>query len=437
MLRALRSELSLFAFGLAAALTIGWSQGYLKLAVAVYILGYLIRHLYYCWCFLAWSHGQKNELPEGNGLWTEIFHQLRLRQRRYRRRKRQLAKILKRFRQATEALPDAAVVLGDGLEIEWFNKAAAHLLGFYPKDKGLRITSLIRHPDFVNYLEHAKFGQTITIQAPSREDIQLEVRVVPYLPDHYLLLAQDVTQIRMLERQRRDFVAHASHELRTPITVIKGYLETLMDSEEASLSPTFRPVLKRMDDQLKRLQYLIDDLLYLSRLETSQNKPSAMQPVDMEQLLADIIDELDQLKEPHAPIRLQLESQKHLLGNEQELRSAFTNLIVNAVKYTPATGAITVRWHTSRQGGYLEVADTGPGIPAEHLPRLTERFYRVPGAELLNPTGTGLGLAIVKHVLNRHQGRLEVTSQIGQGSTFRCCFPAERVVQPKTAAAAP
>lgn len=428
MPQALRSEFTLFAFGLAAALIIGWLEDHLPAVMAVFVLGHLARHLYYGWCLLTWSQGRKNELPEGNGIWTEVFHRLRLRQRRHRRRKRRLGKILKRFRQATEALPDATVVLTDGFEIEWFNKAAAHLLGLHARDKGLRIDGLIRHPGFVNYLNQPRFEQPITIPAPDHEKMQLEIRIVPYVPDHYLLLAQDVTKIRLLERQRRDFVAHVSHELRTPITVIKGYLETLMDAETAVAHP-FRPLLQRMDDQIRRLQYLIDDLLYLSRLETTQNKPDSIHPVDVEQLLSDICAELDQFKEQHAPLKMHLESKKFLLGNEQELRSAFTNLIVNAIKYTPATGTITVRWYTTAQGACLEVSDTGPGIPAEHIPRLTERFYRVPGAELYNPTGTGLGLAIVKHVLNRHQGRLEIDSRLGHGSTFRCCFPPERVGQ--------
>lgn len=433
MTQALRSEFALFALSSAAALAIGWLKGQVLAATLVLILGHLARHLYYGWCLLSWSQGRKNALPQGNGLWTEVFHQLRLRQRRHRRRKRQLAKILNSFRRATEALPDAAVVLSDEFEIEWFNKAAAYLLGLQSKDKGLRIDNLLRHPGFVNYLRQAKFEQAITIQVPN--NVQLEIRIVPYVPDRYLLLAQDVTQLRLLERQRRDFVAHVSHELRTPITVIKGYLETLMDTETA-VSPAFRPSLKRMDDQLRRLQYLIDDLLYLSRLETTQSKPGLMHPVDIEQLLSDILAELDQIKEPHAPVQVKLESKMFLLGNEQELRSAFTNLIVNAVKYTPPSGTITVRWYTTGQGTCLEVSDTGPGIPAEHIPRLTERFYRVPGAEIGNPTGTGLGLAIVKHVLNRHQGRLEIISRVGQGSTFRCHFPAEHMVRPNATAVA-
>ncbi len=435
MTSTLQSEFTLFSLGLAAALIIGWLENHLLTAVAVFSLGYLARHLYYGWCLLTWSQGKTNELPEGNGLWTEIFHHLRLRQRRHRRRMRQLANLLKRFRQATEAVPDATVVLTEGFAIEWFNKAAAHLLALEPRDKRLRIDNLIRHPGFVAYLNQHRFEQPITIPAPGRERIQLAIRIVPYAGS-YLLLAQDVTQIHLLERQRRDFVAHVSHELRTPITVIKGYLETLMDTETA-VACAFRPLLQRMDDQIRRLQYLIDDLLYLSRLETTQNTPDSLYPVDVGQLLLDICAELDQFQKQHAPVKLQIRSPKRLLGNEQELRSAFTNLIVNAIKYTPATGTITVRWYTTAQGAYLEVSDTGPGIPAEHIPRLTERFYRVPGAEAHNPTGTGLGLAIVKHVLNRHEGRLEIDSRLGQGSTFRCCFPPQRITQPKATAAIP
>ncbi|GAB4351473.1 MAG: phosphate regulon sensor histidine kinase PhoR [Methylohalobius crimeensis] len=431
MRQALRSEFRLFTWGLTAALLIGWLEDYPLTVVGLFFLAHLIRHLYYSHALLSWVQGREKALPEGNGMWTEVFHRLRLMQRRHQRRKRRLGKILKRFRQATEALPDATVVLTDDFEIEWFNKAAARLLGFQSRDKGLRVDGLIRHPGFVEHLQQRRFDQSLTISAPDSERTQLEIRIVSYMPDRYLLLAQDVTQIRLLERQRRDFVAHVSHELRTPLTVLKGYLETLEDAE-AAVTPPFQPLLQRMDEQIRRLQYLIDDLLYLSRLETTKHTPTQEHPVDVARLLSDICDEVDQFQGQHPAIQVRIESEKFVLGNEQELRSAFTNLVVNAVKYTPATGRIAVRWYDTDQGVCLEVADTGPGIPAEHIPRLTERFYRVPEAELRNATGTGLGLAIVKHVLNRHKGRLEIESQFGRGSAFRCHFPQEQVARGET-----
>jgi len=410
-----------------AALCIGWLEGQLTAILMLFLLAYLARHLYYCVYLLAWLRNQQNELPNGNGIWSEIFHHLRLMRRRHRRRKRRLAKILKRFQQATEALPDATVVLSQEFIIEWFNKAAARLLGLGKRDIGLRIDNLIRAPEFVEYLEKRQFDQPLSMTAPKNERIRLEIRIVSYATDRYLLVARDVTQLHLLERQRRDFVAHASHELRTPLTVLKGYLETLTDSSEAVIPP-YQPMLLRMDEQILRLQYLVDDLLYLSRLETTQEHPSRQRPVEITALVQDICEEATHVQENHAILKMDIDSYPKLMGNDQELRSAFTNLIVNAIKYTPKTGTISVRWHEDGDGGCLEVTDTGTGIPAEHLPRLTERFYRIPGSDSNNPTGTGLGLAIVKHVLNRHGGRLEIESQVGRGSTFRCHFPPERVI---------
>lgn len=421
-----RSEGAILAWGLLAAYLIGWLENQINLTLTVLFSAYLGRHLYYIWHLLAWLRGSGALLPDGTGIWAEVFHRLRLMQRRHQRRKRRLGKMLKRFRQATEALPDATVVLNEDFTIDWFNPAAAHLLGLCRRDLGLHIDDLLRSPRFVEYLQQRHFEQPLTLPSPENDRLQLEIRVVPYTKDRYLLIARDVTQIRLLERQRRDFVAHASHELRTPITVLKGYLETLIDAEEAVSEP-FRPVLERMDQQIRRLQYLIDDLLYLGRLETSRSETSRQRPVDVGQLLDDIRQETEQCHHQHAPLQLEIASSARLLGNEEELRSAFANLIVNAVKYTPTDGNIVIRWYESDSGACVEVSDTGEGIDAEHLPRLTERFYRAPGAEIRNPTGTGLGLAIVKHVLNRHDGWLEIDSKLGQGSSFRCCFPHQRL----------
>ncbi len=427
MTHAWRSESAILLGGLSVACGLGWLEGKTTLFVLVFLLAYLIRHLYYCVHLLAWLRNQFNELPDGNGIWSEIFHHHRLLKRRHRRRKRRLAKILKRFQQATSALPDATVVLTKEFTIEWFNKAAARLLGLGKRDTGLRIDNLIRSPQFVEYLEKRRFSRPLTLTAPKNERIQLEIRIVSYASDRYLLVARDITQLHLLERQRRDFVAHVSHELRTPLTVLKGYLETLTDSSDAVTS-AYQPMLMHMDEQILRLQYLVDDLLYLSRLETTQEHPGRHRPVDIAALVQDICKEATHVQERHASLEVKVAPNAKLLGNEQELRSAFTNLIVNAIKYTPETGRIKIRWQADASGGRLEVSDTGRGIPAEHLLRVTERFYRVPGSDSTNPTGTGLGLAIVKHVLNRHDGQLEIQSQVGQGSMFRCRFPPERVV---------
>ncbi len=422
-----RSEISLSLWALFIALWIGWLQESWLVPLWLFIAVLLARHIYFTYRLLAWLRTETNQPPDGNGVWEEIFHRLRLMRRRHQRRKRRLMKMLKRFRQATEALPDATVVLTKEFEIDWFNKAAGRMLGLKPIDLGMRIDNLIRQPMFVSYLHKGNFRHPISISAPHNENIRLEVRIVPFTGNQYLLIAQDVTQIQMLERQRRDFVANVSHELRTPVTVIRGYLENLLD-QETSVDPALRPTLTRMEEQLQRLQYLVDDLLYLSRLETTPQgaKP---RPVNVGDLLTDICREMESVPEPHASIHLQIDSQAKLLGEKQELRSAFENLITNAVKYTPASGKITVHWFETSHGACLEVSDTGEGIPQQHLARITERFYRVPETENRNPTGTGLGLAIVKHVLNRHEGHLSIKSQLGKGSSFRCYFPDARVIK--------
>ncbi len=422
-----RSEISLCLWALFISFWIGWLQDSWVLAFWLFITLLLARHLYYIYHLLAWLRSETKEPPDGNGIWEEIFHRLRLMRRRHQRRKRRLMKMLKRFRQATEALPDATVVLTKEFEIDWFNKAAARMLGLQPMDMGMRIDNLIRQPAFVAHLHKKDFKHPITISAPHDENMRLEVRIVPFTGNQYLLIAQDVTQIQMLERQRRDFVANVSHELRTPVTVIRGYLENLLD-QETSVDPSLRPTLSRMEEQLQRLQYLVDDLLYLSRLETTP-QGTKTHPVDVQRLLTEVCHEMASIPEPHASIQLQIESQAKLIGNSQELRSAFENLITNAIKYTPADGKITVRWFETSHGACLEVSDTGEGIPRQHLARITERFYRVPETENRNPTGTGLGLAIVKHVLNRHEGHLAIKSRVGKGSTFRCYFPKSRVIK--------
>uniref|UniRef100_UPI0009E6FA4E phosphate regulon sensor histidine kinase PhoR n=1 Tax=Methylogaea oryzae TaxID=1295382 RepID=UPI0009E6FA4E len=255
----------------------------------------------------------------------------------------------------------------------------------------------------------------------------LEIRLVPYAKDMRLVLAQDVTQLRFMERVRSDFVANVSHELRTPLTVLKGYLETLEDAQDPALK-RYGKAFHSMEDQAGRMQRLIDDLLSLTRLESAVQNSQRQKPVDVAALLHGICDDAQRLGSEHAPIALHLESAAEVLGDEQELRSAFSNLVVNAVKYTPVTGRVDVTWRDDGEGVRLDVRDTGEGIAEQHIPRLTERFYRVESGTR-GKVGVGLGLAIVKHVLLRHDAELKIVSQVGQGSCFSCCFPARRVVR--------
>jgi len=383
---------------------------------------YLLRHILHLYRLLAWLRSGKRKMPLGSGLWEEIYYLLYRLMRRNKRRKKRLLHMLERFQTATAALPDATVVLGVRNEIIWFNDAAITLLGLRKSDVGQQVINLVRFPQFVEFLRqpqpHTQLD-SVDIASPVLMDARLQVRIVPYGEGLRLLVAQDVTQLRFMERVRSDFVANVSHELRTPLTVLKGYLETLEDAQDQMPRRYFQ-IFKRMNEQTRRMQYLIDDLLMLTRLE-SDHKPRS-EDVPVPDILREICDETALMKEEHAPITLEIATQAHITGDKSLLYSAFSNLIVNALKYTPAQGRITVRWLQDEAGLRMEVEDNGPGIALEHLPRITERFYRVEIGGVSNKDGTGLGLAIVKHVLSRHNAELKIRSKPGKGSCFGCYF---------------
>jgi two-component system phosphate regulon sensor histidine kinase PhoR len=384
-------------------------------------------HLYNLQRLLNWLGSSGGFDPQDvGGVWGEIYYRVHQLQRRNRKRKRKLAKVLAQFQSSAEAMPDAAIALGVNWEIHWFNEAAIRLLGLRPtQDVGQTVLNLLRDPEFHAYLNQGQFDRSLEIAAPGNTGRRLSVRVIPYAGSQRLLLAQDVTERYRLERVRKDFVANASHELRTPLTVISGFLENLRHEPDCP-AHWARP-LSLMDQQTARMQRIVEDLLLLSVLEAGQIPP-AMEAVDVGAMAEDILEEALAAAGPEAPqIAVHIESDAGLVGNSQYLRSAFSNLVGNAVQHTPAGGRIWVRWRTGPEGGVFEVEDSGEGIPAEHLPRLTERFYRVDVARSRRRGGTGLGLAIVKHVLQNHDGRLEIESEVGKGSTFRCIFPPGRL----------
>lgn len=369
------------------------------------------------------SKGGRGKYPKATGIWEEIYYHVYRIKKEERRRKRKLSKMIDQFRQSTEALPDAAVVLGVHDEIDWANKAAREVFGLQTSDKGQRIPNLIRYPEFIRYLKSGNYKEAVIIPSPVDHRISLEVRVVPYGAGLRLLLAQDVTQLKKMERMRKDFVANVSHELRTPLTVLKGYLETLQDLDDGQ-SPLLTNSFLQMQGQTERMQHLVDDLLLLTRLETQQKKS---QCVDIPALLSQICKEGDSLESDERRIQLTLESAAHITGEEQELRSAFTNLLGNALKYSPEDSLVKVRWYQDQKFIILAVEDQGEGIAKVDIPRVTERFYRVEAKRAKKVSGTGLGLAIVKHVLMRHDARLQITSELGKGSTFCCYFPISRL----------
>ena len=420
---------------LAAAL-LGGLTGHLTLTLLLAALGGLAWQLWQLYRLDHWLRADRDASPPGFGrVWDGVAAQVARLRRQNRKRKRKFSRLLEQFQQATAALPDAAVVLGEDDRVAWCNGAAQYLLGLSPtRDVGRPITHLVRHPSFVAFLTQRPPGDSAEFPSPVDDALLLGARIVPYGKKQRLLLATDVSQLRRLEQMRRDFVANVSHELRTPLTVISGYLETLLDSESPALE-TWRQPFHRMQEQSRRMLHIIEDLLLLARLEACK-EPLPRQPLNMPALLADITDEALALSgEQNHQIEVSADPDLWILGCEKDLRSAFANLAFNAVRYTPAGGQIALRWFADASGVHLTVEDNGEGIAPQHLPRLTERFYRVNRDRSRGSGGTGLGLSIVKHVLNHHGGQLRISSELGVGSVFTCDFPLEARVEPTAVAA--
>ena len=399
------------------------------LALLCGLVSYLLWHMHNLHRLSLWLDEPKHhEPPSALGGWGEIVHAVEALRERGRKRKRKLSRMLSGFHQSTNALPDATVVLNDRGQVEWWNSAASKIFGFRKKRSSDRsLEELIPDPMFRKYLAQGDYSQPLQMPGPLDHKRTLEVRIVPYGKGKRLLQARDVTRLQQLEIVRRDFVANLSHEMRTPLTVIHGYLETLNDAEDPEFSPWCH-IINQMYQQTTRMQRIVEDLLLLARLER-EDAPQRDEPVDVALLLTTIQSEAEALSgDQHHHIELEIVDDYRLLGVERELDSAFSNLVFNAVRYTPAGGLIRMRWERTEQGACFSVTDSGIGIDPEHIPRLTERFYRVDVARSRRSGGTGLGLAIVKHVLTRHCGELQVESEPGKGSRFSCLFPTSRVL---------
>jgi len=373
-----------------------------------------------------WLGGERHRpAPEGQDIWGELFaHYDRLR-RKNRRRKRRLVVILKEFLDSAAAMPDATVVLRRDLSIVWFNKAAQNLLGLRtPVDIGQRIVNLVRHPDFQTYLNIGEYHDPVLIYSPNKPGIILSLQLVGYGEQQLLLLARDVTRLQQLEQVRRDFVANASHELRTPLTVIRGYVETMREDPELSASIWNKPLVS-IYQQAERMSDLIEDLLLLSRLEQTGNK-APLEPIAVPELIRRVCGELSAGTDGRVQVTMDIDDLLNLLGGEKDIHSVFVNLLSNALKYT-TEGSVHLSWRREDDGAVFSVTDTGMGIAPENIPRLTERFYRADKGRSRDQGGTGLGLAIVKHGLERHGAELRIESKLGQGSTFSCYFPSQRI----------
>jgi len=425
----MRTALALGALAIAALIVWpvagpAWALGTLAIGLAVALL----RHLVNLRALVAWLRDPSNTpVPIGSGAWEHVFSRLYRFVRATTQHQHRLTGQLARFRSAAQAMPDGVIVLDADDHISWANATAERCFGLDARrDQGQPILNLVRNPDFVGYLKGGAYGQPLTVRLAHADELVLSVRVVPYGQDEKLLLSRDITQWERLETMRRDFVANVSHELKTPLTVVSGFLETIADGNVRLEEPRGQQALALMRSQTDRMLRLIDDLLTLSALESSA-QPAREAPIDVHQFLRALAEEARALSAGRQAIQLRLGPPATLWGDEHELASAIANLVSNAIRYTPKDGRIAIEWAERDGEGWITVEDTGIGIEARHIPRLTERFYRVDTGRSRETGGTGLGLAIVKHVLTRHQARLEVASEIGKGSRFSAAFPPRRV----------
>lgn len=395
---------------------------------------YLVWILLGCAAYILWMLWQMRRLnqwlvnrhsehpPEASGIWGQIFDNIYQLQRDQHLEKENLQNVIKRVQEISSALKDGLVILDERGHLDFWNPAAHRMLALSIKDQGQSVINFIRHPKFVAYFEEGNYDQAIEIPSPRFPSKQLQLQITGFGKNEHLIVIRDVTQMHKLEKMRRDFIANVSHELRTPLTVINGYVETLADN---NTTPAWDKPLQQMLQQSKRMSLLINDLLILSNLETTEAGQNH-KPINLEQFLAAIKAEAELLaREKYQQLTLICNNTTRPLllpGNEKELHSAFSNLITNAIKYTPNEGRISILLWQDQKQVYVSVSDNGPGIEPHHLPRLTERFYRVDASRNSNTGGTGLGLAIVKHVLLRHYAELQITSEPGKGSVFTCVF---------------
>lgn len=395
----------------------------LIISLSLYVILDQIRLFQMQWWL---QHRSREEPPDYTGVWGDV---LALIMRIYRRKqfhKKRVVQLVREFREMTSVIPVGIILLGPHRQIEWFNRAAGELLGLRRRhDVGQRIDTLIRHPDFARYLVEGNFSDAVTISSNAwQQERFLSLQLAVYGPERQLLVVLDDTQTVRLETMRKDFVANASHELRSPLTVISGYVDALQDEPE--LADLWREPVAEMARQVERMKAVVEGLIELSRLESTSGE-APIERVDVAGMLALMRKEAQSSMIQLPQFHLALESHAPLLGQESELHSIFGNLIGNALKYTPASGEVWVRYWVDASGAHCSVKDSGPGIAAEYLPRLTERFYRIDPSRHRKTGGSGLGLAIVKHALTRHRGSLEISSTEGVGSEFVVHFPTQRV----------
>lgn len=396
---------------------------FVAITLFIYIL-FMLRNIFR---LHNWLLNRKKDLPDAQGYWGEIFNELYLIEKKTLKQKKLLSGALSRFKKAAEALPDGVIILSQYNEIEWVNPIASSLLGInQKKDIGQKINNLIRHPDFQRYLIKNNFSKTMSIPSPSNIDHILTLQVIPFGYKQKMVFCRDVTHVHKLEEMRTNFVSNVSHEMRSPITVLMGYLE--MFSEKLPLDEkNYKLGIDNMYQQATRMQRLVTDLLALSKMETAPVEHT--KTVNVAALLITLKENASVLgQDKQQTIHLDADESLNLRGNVDELHSLFSNLINNAVRYTPEKGEISISWRKQGNQGVFSVRDNGPGIAAQHIPHLTERFYRADVDRSRESGGTGLGLAIVKYAIERHDGQLVIQSKLDEGSTFSCYFPEQRLI---------
>ncbi len=412
-------------------LLVGFALGHLFNAVWLMLflstLAYLAWVLYQIHSLESWVSSTRQQGLQDNtmrGIWAEIAEDVELISKRYEKDKLRLQQVVNRVQDMTSALADGVIIIDKRDNIEWWNRAAERQFDFEPLDIGRKLTNYIRHPKFIAYYESDQYDEPLDLTSVKHEGQFLQFHIHPFGDGDRLVIARDITRVAHLERMRKDFVANVSHELRTPLTVLSGYLETLADSAE--LSPAWGRALDQMQDQTRRMTALVKDLLMLSRLETEDReagqKPVPLLPV-VEQIVAD--GKVLSGEKSHV-FHIDCAPDIQIIGMEGELRSAFANLLYNAVNYTPEGKKISVLVDVTPLELVVRIKDDGEGIDPKHIPRLTERFYRIDSGRSRDSGGTGLGLAIVKHILLRHDADLRIRSKVGKGSTFSCHFPLKR-----------
>lgn len=411
------------------ALILGALFGYLPWFLLAAVTGLLVWHFWNLLQLSWWLWVDRSMTPPpGHGSWEPLLYGLHQMQMRNKKRRRELGSLIKRFRSGAESLPDAVVLTTAEGMIFWCNGLAQQLLGLrWPDDNGQNILNLLRYPEFTQYLKGQEFLKPLNLVLNNGR--HLEIRVMPYSEQQLLMVARDVTQMHQLEGARRNFFANVSHELRTPLTVLQGYLE--MMQEQALEGALREKALHTMREQTSRMEGLVRQLLTLSKIEASPVQ-LLNETIDVPMMLRVVEREAQTLSQQKQTIEFHIDSSLKVLGSEDQLRSAISNLVYNAVNHTPPATHIVVSWKRVPHGAEFSVEDNGPGIAAEHIPRLTERFYRVDKARSRQTGGSGLGLAIVKHAVNHHDSRLNITSTAGQGTRFSFILP-ERLIAKNSA----